>query len=187
MTLSFEMPSHRAALSAILISSIAACTLPETSTPLPEAGVAAPTRNGPAGAADGTCWGKTLTPAVLERVRERVEVSPAVINTDGTIAKPPVYRSEERQVIVTPRQENWFETPCEDVLTPEFVGSLQRALLARGAYSGPVSGTLDVETRAAVQAFQRQQGLNSPVLSVETARTLGLVAVDLSPPLTTSG
>lgn len=147
----------------------------------PEPGVLEPTRNGPAGAPEGSCWGKTVSPAVVEQVRERIQIKPAKINPDGTIAKPPVYKNKDRQVIITPRQDNWFETPCADVLTPELISSLQRALQARGDYAGPITGMMDPATRAAITRMQTANGLASSVLSLETARLLGLVAVPRSP------
>ena len=162
-----------------LAAGLAACDGATGSAPEP--GVFEATRSGPPGAAPGTCWGRTFTPAVVERVSERVEVKPAVVNPDGTIGALPVYRTEDRQVIVTPRRDNWFETPCPDVLTPEFISSLQRALQARGTYAGPVTGVMDAATRAAIRTFQAPGGPDSGVLSVESARLLGLIAVPRQP------
>ena len=176
-------PRLRALLLVSACAALSGCgMLPATGDDLPEPGVMEATRQGPEGAAPGTCWGRTVSPAVVERISERVEVKPAKINPDGTIASPPVYRTEDRQVIVTPRRDNWFETLCPDALTPEFVSSLQRALQARMAYDGPITGVMDEPTRAAISAFQRQSesGLNSTVLSLETARQLGLSAVPRS-------
>jgi len=148
--------------------------------PSPEPGVFTATTNGPENAPEGTCWGKTVSPAIVERVSDRIEVSPAEINPDGTVSKLPVYRTEDRQVIVTPRQNNWFETPCPADLTVEFVSTLQRALRARGILSAPVTGQMDSATRAAVQDLQRENGLDSAVLATDTARSLGLIAVKRS-------
>jgi hypothetical protein len=128
-------------------------------------------------APEGTCWGKTVTPAVVERVVKQVQVKPAQVNPDGTVAAPPKYRTENRQEIVSPRRDNWFETPCSEVLTPEFISTLQRALSARGLYAGPVTGVMDVPTRKAIGAFQRAEGPESEVLSIAAARQLGLVTV----------
>lgn len=147
----------------------------------PEPGVAEATRNGPPGAAEGTCWGKTVSPAVVQTVTKQVQVRPAKVNPDGTIGAPPKYRTETAQEIVSPRRDNWFETPCMEVLTPEFVSSLQRALFARGFYAGAINGVFDPATKAAVQAFQRAQGSDSPVLSIKAARQLGLIAVPRQP------
>lgn len=144
----------------------------------PEPGVLEATRSGPADAPPGSCWGKTVSPAVVERVTQRVEIKPAKINPDGTISELPVYRNEDRQVIVTPRRDNWFETPCPDVLTVEFVSSLQRALIARGDYAGSVTGVLDPSTRKAIRRYQAATGPDSGVLSLESARMLGLVSIE---------
>ncbi|KIN64516.1 Lipoprotein [Sulfitobacter noctilucicola] len=156
-------------------------TTPGTDDAPPEPGVLEPTRNGPPGAAPGTCWGKTVSPAVVEVVSSRVQIKAAKVNPDGTIGSPPVYRTKEEQVIVSPRRDNWFETPCPDVLTEEFVSSLQRALSARGLYGGAVTGRLDQATRDAVQAFQKSNGRDSAVLTVASARDLGLIAVPRTP------
>ncbi|MDF3414188.1 peptidoglycan-binding protein [Sulfitobacter sp. M57] len=171
------------ALALLTCTALAGCdpvTSPSPAEP-PEPGVLEATRNGPADAPAGSCWGKTISPAVVERVTEQVQIKPALVNPDGTIGRLPVYRTEKRQVIVTPRRDNWFQTPCPDVLTPEFLSSLQRALQVRGGYSGAITGKLDAKTRTAVERFQRAQGLDSAVLSLATARTLGLIAVPRVP------
>lgn len=145
-----------------------------------EPGVGRVSRQGPADAPPGSCWGRTVKPAVIESMTRQVQVAPARFNPDGSLAKPPVYRSETYQKIVRDREDKWFEAPCEELLTPDFVASLQRALSARGHYAGPANGVFDRPTRAAVQRLQRSQGLDSPVLSLQSARALGLVAADLS-------
>lgn len=165
------------ALAALALLSACETAVVDPADAPPEPGVAQATRNGPADAPPGTCWGKTVSPAVVESISETVVVKPAKINPDGTVAELPVYRTEDRQVIVTPRRDNWFETPCPDVLTPEFISSLQRALIARGDYAGGVTGVLDPPTRAAIRRYQSTGGPDSEVLSLESARTLGLVAV----------
>ena len=131
----------------------------------------------PPGAAPGQCWGKHVSPAVIETVTEQVVLQPAEILTDGSIAQPAIYKTETRQAIVKERQETWFETPCPAQLTPDFNASVQRALKARGKYTGLVNGLLDARTRAAIRAFQAPQGLDSGNLSMAAARKLGLVAV----------
>lgn len=178
MTAVYLFSAARALSAVAVITALCACeTSSTTSRATLEPGVFAATTDGPDGAPKGTCWGRTFEPAVVERVSERIEVEPARFNPDGTIAAAPIYETKDRQVIVTPRKSNWFETPCTGVLTREFVSTLQRALLARGHYGGAVTGALDADTQAAVQTFQRANGLDSPLLSLESARALGLIAV----------
>ncbi|MFX0543604.1 peptidoglycan-binding domain-containing protein [Roseovarius sp. S4756] len=132
----------------------------------------------PPGAAPGTCWGKLVTPAVIETVTEQVLAQPPELSPDGTVARPGVYKTDTRQEIVTERQVTWFETPCPADLTPDFVASLQRALKARTLYTGAINGAMDARTRAAVRKFQKPEGLDSGILSLASARKLGLVAVE---------
>lgn len=134
--------------------------------------------SGPPGAKPGTCWGREVSPAVIETVTEQIIVQPAEVLADGTVISPAVYRSETLQRIVEERRETWFETPCDEVWTEEFTATLQRALKARGHYSGSITGTLDKRTRAAIRRFQAPQGLDSSILSLEAARQLGLIAVE---------
>lgn len=135
-------------------------------------------RDGPPGAAPGTCWGQDVTPAHVETVTEHFVVQPPELTADGSVRSPAVYRTETRQRIVREREEVWFRTPCPDEVTPELVETLQRALAARGVYGGPVTGQMDAPTRRAVRAFQRPQGLDSGLLSLAAARQLGIVAFD---------
>jgi hypothetical protein len=170
-----------AALPGLLLGGCAQMGGSAAEAPALEPGVFALTRQGPEGAPPGTCWGRTVSPAVIETVVDRTEVEPAVTNPDGTLSKLPVYRTEEKQRIVQPRVDNWFLTPCTEVRGPDFVSSLQRALAVRGHYAGEISGEMDGPTRAAVQAYQRQMGFpDSGVLSLDAARSLGLVEAERS-------
>ncbi|WP_299283389.1 peptidoglycan-binding domain-containing protein [uncultured Tateyamaria sp.] len=131
----------------------------------------------PPGAAPGTCWGKTVTPAIVETETRTILLQPAQISSDGRVQAPPIYKSEEQQVVVQPRRESWYEILCADDITPDFIASVQRALAARGYYKGPISGEIDGRTTAAIGRYQRDEGLQSSTLSIAAARKLGLVAV----------
>ncbi len=130
----------------------------------------------PPGHDPSACYGKDATPAIYETVTEQVMLQPASVSTDGKVLYPAVYKTETRQAIVRERRELWFEIPCDDRLTPDFIASLQRALAARGHYRGPVDGEMTARTRRAIRAFQKPQGLDSAILSMAAARQLGLVA-----------
>ncbi len=130
---------------------------------------------GPPDARPGACYGKDVTPAVVEVVTEQELVEPARIAEDGAIIKPATYRTTTRQDIVEPRKEFFFEVPCAEVFTTEFITSLQRALKARGFYRGRVSGVMDERTRRAIRRFQIPKGLNSDILTTTTALELGLL------------
>jgi len=131
----------------------------------------------PPGAAPGSCWGKNVTPAVIETVTHQVLLQPAQVLVDGTVLQPAIYKTETLQDIVRERRETWFLVPCDRAQTPEFIASLQRALAVRDMYNGRITGEMSAATRAAVRRFQKPQGLNSGILSLAGARKLGLVAV----------
>jgi hypothetical protein len=151
---------------------LAACQpLPGGPAPPPDLAAAPP------GAPPGTCWGKQVSPAVVETVTEQVQTTPAVTAPDGRVLTPAGYATETRQAIVEERRVRWIETPCPETQPPDFIASLQRALWARGLHSGPVTGRMDAGTRKAVRRYQAARGLDSDILALDSARALGLVAL----------
>src|SRR5690554_550839 len=74
-------------------------------------------RDGPPGAAPGTCWGRDVTPAVVETVTEQEQLRPDA-------ADAPVYRTVTRQRIVQEREAIWFRTFCDGEMTPERISTL---------------------------------------------------------------
>jgi hypothetical protein len=162
---------------AVAISSISACEISQTGAAAHSTQTRDLAQDAPDGAVPGTCWGKTISPAIIETVTREVLLKPAQSSADGLIQKPAVYRKKDQQEIVKPRQETWFETVCPSLLTPDFVLSLQRSLSLRGAYKGNISGVMDEQTRQAIRKFQLSDGFDSGNLTVATARVLGLVIV----------
>lgn len=77
-------------------------------------------------------------------------------------------------------EETAFRVPCPELMTSDFIATLQRALAARGHYNGPITGRADPATRDAVRGFQRAQGFDSPILTLDTAQRLGLVPANLA-------
>lgn len=164
-------------LSGCALMALWACTAPGTEEPANRAALMAdPPKT--EHAAGGTCRLRETTPAVYEQVMGEVQVVQAEIAEDGTVLRPPVYRRAPVPRVVRPRGEISFAAPCPEDMTPEFVSSVQRALAARGYFAGNVTGNMDAPTAAAVRRYQSERGLESAQLSLETARDLGLVAVD---------
>lgn len=130
----------------------------------------------PPGVNPDGCWVRDIAPAELETVTRQVEVAPAVVTPEGRVATPARFRTETVQVMLRERQELIFETPCPDALTPQLIETLQRALEARGLFRGEITGVMDVPTRQAVRRYQSANGLPSGLLSIQTARRLGLLA-----------
>lgn len=171
---------HRRALIPLAALALSACTaggLQSNVDALREPDVIASGGQTPPGAPPGTCWGKSVSPAVVETVTEQILVQPPEVSTDGSVVQPAIYKTETLQRIVKERRETWFEAPCPSLLTEEFIASVQRALQVRKFYRGRISGVMDARTRAAIRRYQSAQGLDSGILALETARQLGLVAV----------
>lgn len=135
--------------------------------------------SGPPNADPLACYGQQSTPAVIETVTEQVMLQPPQIATDGTVREPAIFVTETQQRIVRERRELWFEVPCAlELGDADFIASLQRALIARGHYAGPVTGEMNRRTARAVRAFQAPQGLDSEILSLAAAKQLGLALWD---------
>jgi len=133
----------------------------------------------PPPATEGACWTTDVTPAIIETVSEQVIATPAVTDANGRVLSPATYATSSHQRILRDRQTVHIRTPCPEDVTPDFVASVQRALKARGYYLAPVTGAMDAPTLDAIRRFQEPLGLDSPVLSLAGAKTLGLVKTEL--------
>ncbi len=125
---------------------------------------------------DGRCFAKDISPAVIETVTTHELENAEVRDASGAIIRPATFRTVSRQQIVRERADIRFETVCPQNYTAERVSTLQRALKARGFYDGAITGTLDRATGFAIQRFQREDGPDTVLLAIETARKLGVVA-----------
>jgi hypothetical protein len=177
----YTRPFYTLTISCGLVSlALAACTPADLSGTDPSTGAGISTddltRTEPENAPPGTCWDKSVTPAIIETTTERVLISPADMSAEGTIRAPAQYRNEDRQRIVKPREVTWYEVVCPDAFTPEFTSSLQRALAVRGHFDAAVTGKLNRTTRDAIARYQTEQNLPGFQLTTEAARRLGLVA-----------
>lgn len=178
---------------ALLLGACQQVTPPDTAPiapPVPQPSIAAADRfavqsSAPQDTGDGTCWGKDLTPALVETVTEQVLIRPAgpvmAPSPDGaptykTVQSPAVFDTQTHQQIITPRAAFWFEVPCAVQIDRPFIATLQRALKSRGLFRGVVTGVMDQRTKKAVRWYQKPHGLDSTTLSLAAARQLGILA-----------
>lgn len=159
------------------LAALGACTLPDPAGTAPAAPPSPPSVE-----TDefGLCWGTAMRPAVYQEVTGEIQVVPPLYDAEGRLVRVPVYRRTSVPELVTPRRMVRFKAVCPKSFTPEFISSVQRALGARGFYASPVSGEIDGATQAAIRSYQARRGLDSSQLALDTARDLGLIAVDLS-------
>lgn len=127
--------------------------------------------------ADGRCFARQDGVTQTTVVTELVEVEPAVRDRNGVVVTPAIFRNITRPQTVQVAEGAPFETVCPQIYTPDFVATLQRALIVRRGYDGDVTGLMDEATSVAVQRFQRDRGIDSPLLEIGVARELGLVAI----------
>lgn len=152
---------------------------------MPSAGPQAVTRAAPEAealppldqTADGQCFARETTPAVYEQVPGQVRVVPEQRDADGTVLQPPIYRNGLVPRLVKPRGETRFRAPCPNEMTPAYIATLQRALYARGYLRNAITGQMDTATQQALRQYQRERGLDSAQLSLDSARELGISAV----------
>jgi len=137
---------------------------------------------------------KVSTPAVTKVVTKRVVATPAssrtinipatykTINkqllvrpeTTKTTVIPATYRTVSKQVLVSPQEVKWMPVLCKSSMTFETISRIQRALTAAG-FNTPVTGSLDMATKASVEAYQRKSGLVVSGLSINTLQSLGVL------------
>lgn len=128
---------------------------------------------------DGRCFARMDQPTRTTIVEELELVIPETRDANGVVTAPPVYRTITRPQTAVVGEGLRFETLCPPEYTPDRVATIQRALRVRGAYAGPINGTLDAATGNAIRQFQQPQGIQSDVIGLDVARDLGVVATPI--------
>ncbi len=171
---------------AVLLTGCQPGTLPDV-TRLIEPSVIEASDMTPPSSEPGVCWGHEPGPQVTEIVSQTVMVEEAKYDANGKEISPAIFRKVAAPKVINDGNGRWFERVCDAQATPDLVMTLQRALAARGHYRGADSGVLDAPTRRAVRMYQREQGLDSGILSLSAAQQLGLIAVELTPEVVDEG
>ncbi len=134
-------------------------------------------------------------PAEYKTVKRRVVIEPAKTVTvdipeeykavkvrklvekpqERRIEIPAEYQDVSDQVLVSDGHLEWRPILCETNTTPDVVRKLQLALRDAGYSPGPIDGVIGHETMAAVNAFQKANGLASGQLTMETLRKLKVI------------
>lgn len=90
-----------------------------------------------------------------------------------TVLIPEVRRTERLRRVLEPARTEWREVLCGTNASKARLAEVQRALTARG-YATPSDGVFGPSTLAAMEAFQRANGLATGYLTIETVRALGV-------------
>ena len=118
---------------------------------------------------------------MIETVTEKTPLTPARLAVDletgkTTVIRKATFKTVTVRKIVSPRKEQWFPAVCPHNYTEKFVQSLQRALKARGFYSGALTGWTDEQTKIAIKLYQRKYDVDSPIVALATAEEFGLIS-----------
>ncbi|MGB0852301.1 MAG: peptidoglycan-binding domain-containing protein [Pikeienuella sp.] len=115
---------------------------------------------------------KITIPAKYATVTKTVEVTPATTRTTTT---PATYKTVTKTVNAAPARTVWTSVLCDVNTTPDVVRRLQTALKRAGHYGGPIDGIVGSQTRAGIKSYQGAQGVRSDILTIESAKKLGII------------
>jgi hypothetical protein len=90
------------------------------------------------------------------------------------VAVPAQYRTVTRKIKIQDSRLEWQPVLCRSNVTPALVKTLQQFLQRAGHSPGPIDGVFGRRTLAAVEAYQRAQGLAVGGLTFETLAALGI-------------
>lgn len=110
-------------------------------------------------------------PAKYNDIFVTEEVQPA---TTRRIPIAEKYETVTKRVQVSEERLSWAPILCQTNVSGNIITELQRALRAKGYNPGPVDGVYGQETRSAISAYQRRQGLARGGLTLETLNALGV-------------
>ncbi len=110
-------------------------------------------------------------PAVYKTVKVRELVEPASVKKSLV---PESYQTITKKVKVSDAQLKWQPVLCKTNMSKPNIRSVQKALKDTGISPGPIDGIFGWRTRAALEKYQRANGLSTGALTKETLNSLGL-------------
>ena len=90
------------------------------------------------------------------------------------VTVPAVNQTVARTMKTTEGEMAWREILCETNMNAGLIRDVQRKLASSNHYNGPIDGIIGRQTVEAVQAFQREQGLPSGHLTIDSLNKLGV-------------
>ena len=133
-------------------------------------------------------------PAQYQTITKRVVATPASTRTINIPAKyndifvteevepastrripiAETYDTVTKRIQVSDERLSWEPILCQTNVSGNIVIEMQRALRAKGYNPGTIDGVYGQDTRAALGAYQRKQGLARGGLTLETLKSLGV-------------
>lgn len=117
-------------------------------------------------------WVERRRPAVYRNV-----VTKTVVREGASriVTHPATYSTVHKRVLVRTEGPGWARVVCGGQLNPAWVALLQQRLVAQGFDAGPPTGQMGPQTMSALKAYQRTHNQAQGQVTVETARSLGLI------------
>ena len=114
---------------------------------------------------------RKVIPAVTKTVQKSVIIEPA---REAIVESPAEYKMVDVNKVSAPARNIWVSVLCENNTTSATIKQIQSALSTRGYDVGPIDGVAGRRTAAALESFQRRNGLLPYGFTIETVRALGL-------------
>ena len=111
-------------------------------------------------------------PAKFRTVTKTVEATPASVQRTPV---PETYKTVTKTIEAAPARTVWTSVLCDVNTTPDVVTRMQRALKSAGHYRGPIDGVIGSQTRRAISSYQSAQGVDSDILTIDSAKKLGIL------------
>jgi len=112
----------------------------------------------------------------VEPVTKVVKVSKVVSGPEEIRTKIPAeYKTVEKRFRVANERLEWRSILCKTNMGPDINKRIQQALKDAGVYNGPVDGAIGRGTMAAVEKFQKKNGMATGGLTIEVLKKLGVM------------
>ncbi len=113
----------------------------------------------------------TEIPAKYTNIKVTTVVKPAEVKR---VEIPAVYKDVVKREMVEPSRVVWKRVVCKSSITSSMIIELQKKLKELGLYHGPIDGIVGRQTREAVKAYQKQQGLPVGGITYQVLKSLGV-------------
>jgi len=113
----------------------------------------------------------TEIPAKYTNIKVTTVVKPAEVKR---VEIPAVYKEVVKREMVEPSRVVWKRVVCKSSITSSMIIELQKKLKELGLYKGPIDGIVGRQTREAVKAYQKQQGLPVGGITYQVLKSLGV-------------
>lgn len=110
-------------------------------------------------------------PAEYTTIKVTTVVKPAEVKR---IEIPAVYKDVTKREMVEPSRVVWKRVVCKSSITSATIIKLQKALKEKGYYKGPIDGIVGHLTRAAVKAYQKDNGMPVGGITYQVLKSLGI-------------